>query len=60
MNNGQRGQGPAPKIGAAPPAAVHPFAPIVPIPEEVDYTPDQWDDSELYPWDCDLGVPWTY
>ena len=25
---------------------------------DIDFTPDQWDDSELYPWDCDQGVPW--
>jgi hypothetical protein len=26
--------------------------------DDIDYVPDQWDDSELYPWDCDQGVGW--
>jgi hypothetical protein len=26
--------------------------------DDVDYVPDQYDDSEQYPWDCDQGVPW--
>lgn len=27
-------------------------------PEDPDFVPDQWDDAEQFPWDCDLGVPW--
>lgn len=25
---------------------------------DCDFTPDQWDDAEQYPWDCDLQTSW--